>query len=182
MIREALIKWAVAAMTTMQPVAVTPWASTYQDSATTMVTVAEETPLWPGPDATQRTVATLISLGWYEGRFDQKAKGDGVCLKMGPNNKCLEKGPPQSFCMFQVGRSNFKFLGVTEETILGDFERCTRSAVKLIQISKNVCKGRPDFELLGHYASGGDTCGGIRESTHRMNKAKWVFANVKTPE
>jgi hypothetical protein len=182
MIREALIKWAVAAMTAIQPVAVTPWADTYEASATTIVKVAEEMPVWPGADSTQRTVATLISLGWFEGRLKQDAKGD--CLNKTKDGKQCDPVNPQfqSFCMFQIGKSNFKGLDVTEERILADFELCTRTAVRMIMLSKNVCKGRPDTELLGNYASGKGVCGGLTESKHRMTKAKWVFANVKTPE
>ncbi len=174
----ALVKWALKAMLTIQPAAVTPWADTYQDTAEVFAKVAEEQPLFKGDDGVQRTLSWFISTAWFEGRFDPRAKGD--CTEKDKAGKCIS--PPQSLCMFQVGVSNLSGLGLTAEEILGSTEVCTRAARKLMKISMGVCKARPMEEWLGHYASGGGTCAGLKESRHRVTKAKWVFANVKTPE
>ena len=191
MIREALIKWAVSAMLVAQPAKVTPWADTYQSTAEVFATVAADSPLFGGDDGVQRTMSWFISTAWFEGRFDPKAKGDGGCLKMGPDNKCLVKGPPQSFCMFQIGKSNFDHLKTNEEEILRSVETCTRSAVTMMKASIKLCRNRPQDEWLSQYASGGGECGrempdgkraGLRESQHRVNKAKWLFTNVKSQE
>jgi hypothetical protein len=178
MMTTELVSWAVTVMMSIQPVAKTPWSSTYESSAKTIVKVSEESPLFSGSDAAHRTVALFLSLGWFEGRLNPKAKGD--CKDRDKAGECLSR--PASLCMFQVGRSNLRWLDVTEEQILEDFEVCTRAAHKMIKISFGVCRGRPSTEILGHYASGGETCGGIRESLHRVNKALWIFQTfpVKT--
>jgi len=158
--RIQLVQWALGMMTSLQPVAVTPWADTYVSSAEAMVDVAEEAPLFKGEDGVRKTIVLLISLGWFEGRFNQKAIGD--------------KG--QSVCMFQLGVANLKSLGTSREEVLSDFSVCARSALKAVRISFNVCRGRDELDLLGHYASGSARCdAGLRESRHRMQKAKWLF-------
>lgn len=182
MIHEALVKWALTAMLAIQPAQVTPWADTYQDTAEVFAKVAEESPLFKGSDGVQQTVSWFISTAWFEGRFDPHAKGDGQCIEKSEDGKCLKKGPPQSFCMFQIGKSNFDYLKVTEEELLGSTELCTRTALKMMKISMGVCKGHPMDEWLGHYASGGTECLGLTESRHRVNKAKWVFANIKVKD
>ena len=169
--RTQLIKWTLGMMTSMQPAQVTPWADTFEASATTIVDVATEAPLFAGEAGTRKTIALLVSLGWFEGRFDPKAKGD--CEKKDKDGKCIS--PPQSLCMFQIGRSNLASLGVTEGQLLSDFGLCARTAVRMVKISFGVCRGRDELELLGHYASGGNTCGGLKESRHRMQKAKWLL-------
>lgn len=185
MTRAMLIKWALAAMTSAQPPAVTPWADTYSNTAEVFVKVAEEHPLFKGDDGVQRTVSWFVSTAWFEGRFDPHAKGD--CTKKTQDGKCADITTAQSFCMFQVEKSNFKQLGVTEEQILGSTETCTLAGRQMMSISIGICKGRPMEDWLGQYAFGHDLCGGpkgegLKESRHRVMKAKWLFANVKTPE
>lgn len=179
-VSSPLSRWILDSMISAQPAA--PWRDTYPQTAEIFAKVATDSPLFSGEDGPRKTAAWFVSTAWFEGRFDPKAKGDGGCRRMGADNKCLEKGPPQSFCMFQIGKSNFEYLKTSEEEILGSTEVCTRMAVKMMKISFGVCKGRPMDEWLGHYASGGDTCKGLTESRHRVNKAKWLFTNVKTRE
>ena len=171
-----LVHWAITVMNSVQPPSATPWANTYEGSAETIVKVAEEQPLFKGEEGVRRTVAQLLSLGWFESRFDPKAKGDGKCLATTVDGRCTKRGQPQSLCMFQIGRSNFASLKTTEAEILGNFEVCVRSAMTMIRISYGICAGRPSSDLLGHYASGGNTCGGLIESRHRVNKAVWIMS------
>lgn len=178
MTHAALVAWALAAMIAKQPKNLTPWADTYEDTAEAFVTVAEESPLHKAEnDGVRRTVADFVSVAWFEGRFDPKAKGD--CKKKTPDGKCADLTTAQSFCTFQIGKSNFNHLKVTEEALLSDTLTCTRAASKMMKISASVCRGRPADEWLSQYAAGGGTCtAGQRESRHRVNLAAWLLANI----
>lgn len=178
---DALVSWTEEAMKKAQPSA--PWQETYHDTAGTFVKLAKEAPLFAGVHGVRRTLSLLVSVAWFEGRFDPKAKGD--CLEKDKKGRCIAR--PQSLCMFQIGRSNLKYLETTEEEILESTEVCTRAAMKMMKISFNVCRGRNEADFLGHYAAGGDACGGpkgegLRESGHRMLKAKWIFDHVPLKE
>lgn len=167
---SSVAAWVLRMMLVLQPEAVTPWADTYETTAAVFAEVAIRSPLFPGDNGAERTAALFTSVAWYEGRFDPKAKGD--CGKK-VNGKCVK--PPQSVCMFQIGISNLAALHVTQDELLSDVSKCTHAARVMMRLSFDKCKGLPTSDLLGHYASGGDTCGGIRESRHRMNTAAWIF-------
>jgi len=171
-----LVKWVLASMTRAQPTA--PWQATYRQTAEIFAKVATDSPLFRGVDGPKKTAAWFVSTAWFESRFDPKAVGD--CRKRDKAGKCISL--PNSLCMFQVGISNLPYLGLTKDQILESTEVCTRAARKMMKISFGVCRGRPSDEWLGHYASGGGVCGGLRESRHRVNKAKWLFTNVKAKE
>jgi len=165
-----LIAWVWRMMLMLQPASITPWVETYEATAIAFVDEATRLPLFSGSTAIEQTVSTFLSVAWYEGRFDPKAKGD---CKERQNGKCISQ--PQSLCMFQIGRSNLNYLGITEEQILTDIRICTHAARTMMKTSFAVCKGFSNIELLGHYASGGSTCGGLKESRNRMRKAEWIF-------
>jgi hypothetical protein len=169
---KALSAWILAAMLSAQPEA--PWRDTYEATAEVFARVALEAPLFQGADGPRRTASWFVSVAWFEGRFDPQAKGD--CRRKDKDGKCLSA--PQSVCMFQIGVSNLAALGTTEPAILNDVEICTRAARRMMQTSMGVCRGRPTDELLGHYASGRGTCGGLAESRHRVTKARWLFDHV----
>jgi hypothetical protein len=165
-----LIAWIYRVMLILQPANVTPWADTYETTATVFANEAIRLPLFPGSQGIERTAAVFTSVAWYEGRFDPKAKGD---CKEKKNGKCVS--PPQSVCMFQIGISNLAGLHTTQDELLSDVSKCTQAARTMMQISFGVCRALPHEDLLGHYASGGSTCGGLRESRHRMKTAIWIF-------
>jgi hypothetical protein len=169
MISSHLVAWVWYMMLQLQPATVTPWAETYESTAKVFAEEATLLPLFSGSDGARRTAALFLSVAWFEGKFNPQAKGD--CK----NGKC------ESLCMFQIGRSNVAGLKVTEEQLLSDVRVCTQAARKMMQISFGVCRGRPKLDILGHYASGGATCGGLRESRHRMQKAEWIFNQRETP-
>jgi len=209
-VSSPLSRWILDSMIRAQPEA--PWRDTYPQTAEIFAKVATDSPLFSGEDGPRKTAAWLVSTAWFEGRFDPKAKGDGRCLDsepvtvaqleaainsppgtpMRPKLRCKKKGPPQSFCMFQVGKSNFEFLKTSEEEIMGSVEVCTRHAVTMMKSSISLCRSHPQDEWLAQYASGGGECGGkvlpngekagLLESRHRVNKAKWLFTNVKAKE
>jgi len=168
-----LTAWIFRMMLLLQPASVTPWAETYETTAAVFADEATRLPLFPGSDGAERTAALFTSVAWYEGRFDPQAKGD--CGKK-VNGKCVK--PPQSVCMFQVGISNLPALHATQDELLSDVAKCTHAARVMMRLSFDKCKGLPTSDLLGHYASGGDTCGGIRESRHRMNTAAWILSKL----
>lgn len=164
------IKWVLAMMIATQPEA--PWRATYEATAEAIVAEASSRPLPFPKDAEERTAALLVSTAWFESTFKPDAEGDHDKLPDG------RKGTPRSFCLFQIGSSNFAALGVTREQILTDVPTCVRAAGAMMRVSFSVCRGRPAEELLGHYASGGASCAGVRESRHRWRKGAWLFAHV----
>jgi len=170
MITLSLLKaWILAAMIALQPAA--PWRDTYEATAETLAMVALDAPLFAGDEGPRKTASWFVAVAWFESRFDAKAKGD--CTKKDAKGACLS--PANSLCLFQIGISNLASLGLTAEEILSDPETCTRAARRMMKTSMAVCRGRPTDDLLGHYASGGGECGGLRESRHRVALARWVF-------
>lgn len=179
----------------------TPWRDTYASTAQAVANSANKYPLFSGEDGPARSAAVAVAVMWFESHLDPKAKGDGKCLEYQMPSadelemraskfpgipvplKCKKKGPPQSFCAFQVGVSNFKFLGVTEETILGDIQVCSDAGFRMMNASFGLCRERPLDERLTHYAAGGSTCtlneDATRKSKHRMAKALWLFKNTR---
>lgn len=168
--------WILAAMIALQPEA--PWRSTYETTAQTLALVASDSPLFAGPEGPRRTASWFVSVAWFEGRFDPQAKGD--CVRKDKTGRCLSA--PQSVCMFQVGVSNLRDLGVSAEDMLNDVEVCTRAARRMMKTSMGVCRGHVVDELLGHYASGGGTCGGLLASRHRVGRARWLLDHVTIAE
>ncbi len=158
----------------VQPAEITPWADTYESTAEALVDEATQRPLFSGNTGIERTLSTFLSVAWFEGRFDPHAKGD---CKEKKDGACVSA--PQSLCMFQIGVSNLPGLKVSADDILSDVRVCVRAARTMMKISFGVCKGYPRLDLLGHYASGGETCGGLRESRHRMLKADWIFNRMR---
>ncbi len=157
----ALVSWTLSMMTWLQPEAVTPWFATYEQTALTFAQVAEESPLFEGESGPRRTVAMLVSVAWFESRFDLKAIGD----------------QGRSFCMFQISRSNHKWLGVTKTELLESVDTCTRAAHTMMKTSLSNCRGKPFEDRLGWYAVGGPGCADSVKGRHRVLKAKWLFAN-----
>lgn len=175
-----------------------PWKNTYPSTAMAIATESNAWPLYPGEDGPARTAAIMVGVAEMESHFDPKAKGDGVCLEyevrpatmfgLGAlyalkKPRCIKRGPPQSFCAFQVHQSNFTSLGVSEAEVLGSIETCTRSALRMMHASFNLCGGSPwtPFDLLNQYATGGGVC--VRplhdEGEHRMRRGMWLY-NWKT--
>ncbi len=206
---RALALWALAAMNQLEPN--TPYKDTYVHTADVFARSALSSPLFAGEDGPKKTVALYLGVSWFESRFDPKAKGDGTCLEWKSScsddtkddpryanvctKTCVKRGPPNSFCLGQVNRSNFKGLGVTEETLLeGEknaegtlttrtgTEVCVDAMNRMMKRSMQVCATEPLENRLGWYAAGGEKCTrGFRESAHRMNKAHWLFWNIPTP-
>lgn len=158
----------------------------YAETADAIAIVSTMSPLFSGEDGTLRTAALFASLQWFESNGNVAAEGD--CKKRDTKNQCLRNasgeniGDPQSFGLYQIGRSNFRELGVTREDMTTSALAQTMAAHHMIRVSFGVCRGRAEDDLLGQYASGGSTCGGIRESGHRMRKAKWLFDRAKARE
>lgn len=153
-------------MLAMQPANITPWADTYESTATAFVEEATREPMFKGNTGIGRTLSLWVSVAWYEGRFDLHAKGDNG----------------NSLCMFQVGRSNLRGLGISEEAILQDTKVCIDAARRMMKLSFRVCSGLPASDMLGHYASGGSKCGGLKASRNRMATADNLFVKLQREE
>lgn len=158
-----------------------PYRAFYDATADAITAVANAAPLFAGPDGPLKSAAVYASLQWFESNGNVAAEGD--CQFLTKENQCdrarADKGNPQSFGLFQIGQSNFTFLETTREIMTSDPLAQTWAAQKMIAVSFAVCRGRPEDDLLGQYASGGDTCGGVTKSQHRLRKAKWLFSRAK---
>ena len=115
-----------------------------------------------------------MAVAWYESRFQQDAEGDHERLAGG------KKGEPNSFCAMQIGKSNFRGLGVTRNDVQKSIDTCIATGLRLMHISFGVCRAQPLEHRLDHYAVGGDGCTTPPrdEGGHRIRKALWLYKAV----
>lgn len=197
MTHAQLVAWILAAMTTKEPNAA--WKASYATTAEAFAVVAEDSPLFGGDDGVKRTAALELAVTWFESTFAPDAVGDKTCVEYawhGPvlgyawgfpyyATGCARRGEARSFCLFQVGESNFAFLGVTRDQIMADRETCARAGVTMLRVSMEICKGRSSSDVLAHYAAGGATCpqegAAVRDSRNRMGLAAQFFARPDAP-
>ncbi len=140
--------WILSLMLLVQPNA--PWKEQYPTIANAIAIVGQDSkPLFSGDKGLEKTAAVLVSLAWFESRFDIHATGDH-----GRSHGLYQ----------QQGRGE-----------LADPLEATRVAIETIRQSQKVCSNLGTLEMLGWYAAGGEGCRGLRESRHRMNKAMWLM-------
>lgn len=127
-------------MTSLQPSA--PWLETYPETASEIASTCEtHSPSRLGSSV--QCAATMVSLAWFESRFDPEAVGDGG----------------QSLGLFQVSRA-WPRAGSQAAT-----------ALRLVLTSESICRRLPLSSRLAWYASGGPDCSSSRGallSRHRM--------------
>lgn len=167
-----------------------PWGGTYARTSQAIASAANNAPLIQGDDGAEKTAALIVAVAWFEGKFDQKAKGDGKCLAwdehadVAGRPKCLRRGPPESFCTMQVHQSNFGALNVTEEQILDDVDVCVRAGLQMMHHSFHTCRDWPLAGRLNQYATGGPTC--VQplhdEGAHRVRMGLWLFGWLHRPK
>jgi hypothetical protein len=151
-------QWILSLMVILQPSA--PWKATYEGTARAIDDVAHAEPAYAGDDGPERTAALLVSIAWYESRFDPRA--------------VLEDADGASLGLFQVHDSNLHRLRIVHPDALEDPRASARAALFLIRESFRVCGKRPADELLAMYASGRGRCDvpeGVRASRRRMRLA-----------
>lgn len=150
-----MVAWIISMMVLLQPSA--PWKDSYESTAIAITqAVSQETPLFDGIHGRERTATLLVSLAWFESRFDTKALGDHG----------------QAHGLYQQHDH-----GVLDEPFMA-----TIIAIQQIRISSRICKSKPLEEMLGWYAAGGNDCNrGLKESRHRVLKALWLFRNYPPP-
>lgn len=173
------VDWVLALMLRAEPAAASsPWRSTYKKTAAAFARAATARPLFSGADGADRTAALLVSVAWFESRFQQNAEGDHEIVN---GKKDLSK--PNSFCAMQIGKSNFAGLGVTAEALLSDIDLCVDTGLRLMHVSFGVCRAAPLEHRLDHYATGGEGCRvpPHDEGGNRIRKAQWLFKNVAHP-
>lgn len=139
-----MVAWLLAIMIALQPVA--PWRDTYEKSAMAIAQAAVEQSV-KGDDNGSYTAVILVSLAWWESRFNPEAH----------NAKDPGGG---SFGLFQASRV----------AIPNIFAQARQAAAKVNQ-SFIGCSKLPLDKRLSHYTTGGPVCFPTRESTHRMNFA-----------
>lgn len=147
-----LSNWVFTLMLALQPNA--PWLETYPATAAAIAEVAEEEPVFSGEKGPQHTASLLVSLSWFESRFNAKAVGDHGA----------------SIGLYQINEHNFT---IPARIALDDPYIATREAVRLIRISQRECRTRPVESMLGWYAWGRSGCEHyLDKSAHRVNLAK----------
>ena len=150
-----MIQWILSLMLLLQPTA--PWKDTYEQTATSISQASKKYPIFQGPKGTEETATLLISVAWFESRFNPKAVGDHG----------------KSFGLYQQQLH----VGLDKEALF-DTDVATKVAIDQFKVSFRVCRNRPIEEKLGWYAAGKDDCErGLQESRHRMLKARWLFKN-----
>lgn len=153
------LAWVVSLLTALEPEA--PWRDTYEKTAEAIVKVADSEPVYAEEHGAERTAALLVAMAWHESRLKPDAKSkDG-----------------RSLCLFQLDRS---YLKPEPQKALEDPELCTRTAVRIIKKSFEVCKGRAPNDRLAFYNSGHCDRGGV-ESRHRMFLAAKLLKNHPPP-
>lgn len=150
----SLKAWVLSLMIASQPSA--PWRATYPDTAAAIADASEEAPVFAGAHGRERSAALLVSLAWFESRFDPHASGDHG----------------ESLGLFQINRHNFT---VPAEIAMQDPYIAAREALRLVRESFRVCRGKPLDEQLGWYAAGGVGCDrALDKSRHRVRRAVWL--------
>lgn len=157
-------EWVLLLMLKGQPAPV-PWRSTYEGTAEAIARASDASPLFEGEHGPAKTAAVLVATAIAESALKPDAVGDNGT----------------SFCLLQVNQSNFASLGVTRARVQEDVGTCVSAALRLMHGSFRVCRGRPLLERLGHYASGGPTCGGLAASRSRMGRALQLFERHPPP-
>ena len=153
------VSWVVGLLAALEPTA--PWSNTYGKTAEAIARVSESEPLFAVDDhGEERTATLLVAIAWYESRLKPSAKS-----KNG-----------RWYCLYQLDRS---YLPDAEKS-LSDPEMCTRSAVKILRKSLEMCKARPLDERLAAFMSGQCDRGGA-ESRYRMFLAKKLLKEHPLP-
>jgi hypothetical protein len=127
-----------------------PWRDTYDVTAQAIERAA---------NGTLEGEAELVALAWFESRFQPDAEGDSK----------------SSFGLYQIAPGT---CGCSKDELINP-ESASRIAVRLIKVSRSICRDYPNEERLGWYAQGGNTCDserGRRLSAHRIAKAKRLIA------
>ena len=159
-----MTKWILFLMLLLEPKS--PHRATFDATAAAIAKVAADSPLFAGPLGADRTAALMVSVAWFESRFQPDAVGDGK----------------HSYCAFQINDSNFKALGVTKDDLQRDVLACARAAREMMRRSIQACAQRGGDDILNHYAVGGDGCADSEKGRHRVRKARWLLANHPRPK
>lgn len=182
MVTEA---WVLSLLLKLEPQAA--HRATYERTAKAIADASNIDPLFSGDKGAEKTATLITSTARYESGFIPNAEGDCTSsdgkLVASKAGVCPIGTKPHSYCLVQVGESNFKFLGVTKDEIQTNIDTCVRSGLRLMHISFKVCHERVLEERLSHYAGGGNGCptwqDAINKSRHRITLALWLFKQAR---
>ena len=153
------VAWVVGLLASLEPTA--PWSNTYEKTAEAIARASESEPLFAVDDrGEERTATLLVALAWYESRLKPSAKSQNG----------------RWYCLYQVDKSYFP----DAEKALTDPEMCTRTAIKLLRRSLELCKARAPDDRLAAYTSGVCERGGL-ESRYRMFLARKLMKEHPMP-
>ncbi len=153
------VAWVVGLLSTLEPSS--PWKDTYEKTAEAIAHASDREPLFaPDDHGAERTATLLVSLAWYESRFNPRATS-----KNG-----------RWYCLYQIDKGHF----AEPEKALSDPELCTRTAMKLLRDSLQRCKARVPDDRLAAYTSGDCSRGGP-ESRYRMFLARKLLKEHPMP-
>lgn len=156
--------WVFALMLKGQPQK-TPWMDTYRSSAEAIAEAAAANPLFEGSDGDAKTAAVMVGVAIPESALRPDAVGD----------------QGTSYCLFQVNRSNFRGLGVTEEQMRTDVRVCASAGLRMMHMSFRVCRHQPLKYRLSWYAAGRDGCAPNSASERRVGLGMRLFEQVPPP-
>lgn len=161
---EQLVAVIIGWFTMLQPVEKSPERAVYYGQEVAAIAKASlANPVFGTP---LRTAAVATATVFFESGFDPNALGD------------CDKGKPRSvqtcrsYGAFQINKNYAK------QDVLLDAMLSAPLALRLMGISKRVCRDKEPNYALGHYAAGGAGCRGLTESMHRMALASRLEKTV----
>src|SRR5271156_5383308 len=138
----------------------------YTPVAVAIARAAQKDPLWPrDAGGAEKTIDTLVSFAFFESTFQADAVGDHG----------------GSVGLFQINPETAR----ASADALTDPLFAAETAIRLLRVSMEVCKDRPESERYAWYAHGGKGCSspsGRLKSRHRFWKAQWLQRTRPLPE
>lgn len=153
------VSWVVGLLAALEPQS--PFRATYEKTAEAIARVSESEPLFPvDEEGEERTATLLVSLAWYESRFQPNARSRNG----------------RWYCLYQLEKGWLP----DAKASLSDQEMCTRAAVKVVRRSLEACQSRPLNDRLAQFTSGRCDRGGV-ESRYRMFLASKLLKEHPLP-
>jgi len=178
MSHSVLVSWALTAAINLAAPGSPPSLDRVADG---VVTAAEENPAFAGEDGVAQTVAVLLAIAWRESGFKVAAAGD--CPGLAPGSReCTADKRAQSLGLFQIGRGNAGWLGVSVADLTGEPVVQARIALRMVRTSFKICATRPLEERLGWFHHGHEGCSDSSAGRARMRLAREILRRWPAPK
>lgn len=179
----ALIAWVLSLLIYLDP------KSAYREDfpriAEAIAIESTASPVFEGRSGAWKTAALEVAIARYESNFQIDATGDCKPKDTTKFGTCKPGARGSSFGLYQISRSNFRTLEVTEEEMTTDPVLQTRASLRMVRNSLRICRARPLEERLAQYAAGGEGCSESLDATtksrHRMLTGMMLFRSHPPP-